>query len=190
MADSPLTPAVVDGVIFRRSFAKTAGLIALNGVGFFYGFLFVRGWFQDHPEKEMKITWWGLLVGFMLVMVTPVMVVLLVRSLWVNRRLIVGVDRVQLVERLHGEDVVVLQIPYDNIAELKHESEDEFSNRVGIDLRELDDPDTYAGSHMFLLNKQSDGRHFCIKGGYSAKLRVISKTLEHAYEAWADGQAG
>jgi hypothetical protein len=123
------------------------------------------------------VTGIGLAVG------SPLMIFRLVRSWWVRRRLVVGSDCLQVVEHLGGEDTVVLQIPYANIAEFKYEKG---ARRVGIDLHCLDDPNTYAGGENFRGNRQSDGRHYCILVGYRSGPRAIATELERAYLMWVE----
>ncbi len=178
-------PAVVDGVVFGRSPAKTAGLIALCVLGGLFGLLLVFGYFKEREPGRTYITWWGLAIGLLLVFGMPTMSLLLARALWVRRRLVVGVDRLQMVERRRGEDVVVLQLPFANIAEMKYEAVDELTWRLGIDLEELDDPDSYIWFNTFTDNKRSDGRHFSVTGGYTASTKAITKELKRAYETWA-----
>ncbi len=177
-------PAVADGVVFGRSPAKIAGLIALNGFGFLFGIFLVWAFFKERAPGETQITWWGLLVGLVFASVTPIISLLLARSLWVRRRLVIAPDRLQMVESRRGADVVVMQIPFANIAEMKSEAT-ELERRVGIDLHWLDDPDTYDRWDMFASNRQSDGRHFCVSGGYVGGPRVIFKALDEAYGRWA-----
>ena len=82
-----------------------------------------------------------------------------------RRRLIVGTDRIQLVELVGNDDTVVLQIPYSNLAEVKYEAT-RSHRRVGIDLLDLNDPETYAPRTNFETRRRAIGRHFCITVGY------------------------
>ena len=109
------------------------------------------------------------------------MVVWELRSWWVRRRLIIGSDCIQVIEYLGGEDRVVLQLPYSNIAEFKYE---ENALRVGIDLQRLDDANTYAPSENFKENRKSRGRHYCIAFGYQSGARTIASEIERAYSKW------
>jgi hypothetical protein len=183
---SPLTP--IDGVIFGRSVAKTFGFIVLNILLFLFGLFLIWAKITDQvldPGPNAKhVTWWGLLIGIGAVLAAPAMIVLLLRSLWVKRRLVIGADRLQVVEHLVGEDTVVLQIPYSNIAEFKYEAT-KTERRVGIDLLQLDEPETYARSENFQVNGQVEGRHFTISGGYRGGPRAIATAIERAYAKWA-----
>ncbi len=182
-------PAVVDGVVYGRSLAKTAGLIALCVLGGLFGLLLVFGYFNEREPGRTYITWWGLAIGLLLVFTMPIMSLLLARALLVRRRLVVGVDRLQMVERLRGEDVVVLQIPFANIAEMKYEAVDDLTWRLGIDLEKHDDPDSHIRFNTFTGNKASDGRHFSVTGGYAASTKAITKELKQAYDAWMGDRA-
>jgi hypothetical protein len=57
--------------------------------------------------------------------------------------------------------------------------------RVGIDLLRLDEPETYARSEKFEVNRGIYGRHFFISAGYQRGSRAIATAIERAYETWA-----
>jgi hypothetical protein len=184
----PSPPRPVEGVVFGRSAFKTVGFIVLNVLLFLFGLFLIWAKLTDQVllpgENPKQVTWWGLLIGIGLVLGCPLMIGMLMRSLWVKRRLIIGPDRLQVVELLGGEDTVVLQIPFANIAEFKYEATDT-ERRVGIDPHHLDDPDTYARGEDFAVNEGVQGRHFCISGGYQGGPRAIGTALEQASEKWA-----
>lgn len=184
----PPPPTPVDGLVFGRSATKTIGLIVVNVLLFLFGVFLIWAWATDQVlnpgPNALRVTWWGVLLGVGVVLGAPFFAVLLLRSLWVKRRLVVGSDRLQVVEHLGGEDTVVLQIPFANMAEFKYEAT-ETERRVGIDLRRLNDPETYARSDNFEVNQQFQGRHFCISGGYQGGPSSIATALERAYERWS-----
>jgi hypothetical protein len=189
MENSKSPPQPADGLVFGRSAAKTFGLILLNFLLILFGVFLIWAKVTDQVldpgPHERRVTWWGLLIGIGAVLGGPVMAFLLLRSLLVRRRLVIALDRLQMIERLGGEDVVVLQIPFANIAEVKYEATST-ERRVGIDLHRLDDPETYARSANFGVNASVDGRHFCISGGYQGGPRAIATEIERAYGRWAD----
>jgi hypothetical protein len=104
-----------------------------------------------------------------------------VRSWRARRRLIVGKDRIQVLEQRKGEDHVMLQIPYANIAKFKYE---DGAKRVAIDLYQLDDADTYAPEEKLEKNRRKDGWHYCITYGYRNGARAIASEMETAYSRW------
>jgi hypothetical protein len=186
--NTPSAPAPVEGVVFRRSTVKMVGLIALNVLLFLLGLWLIWAKVMGRVLfADQEVTWWGLLIGIGVVLLAPVWVALLLRSWWVRRRLVVGADRLQVVEYLRGRDIVVLQIPYANLAEFKYEAPDEWGRRIGIDLRRLDDPETYSRRGDFAINQGSEGRHYSIGGGYRGGLRKIAAEIRRAYDQW-DGK--
>ncbi|GEM_PF-3471401 len=172
------SPVPVEGVIFERSRARTLGLTVCWVVLSAWGMCMFSGALNGNADLGIK----GLLFGIVLMIGAPIMILREVRSLWVRRRLIIGSDCIQVIERLAGEDRVVLQLPFANIAEVKYE---ENRRRVGIDLHRLDDADTYAPWEKFKGNRQSSGRHYCIPVGYRSGPRVIASKIEKAYSLWA-----
>ncbi len=184
----PPAPRPIDGVVFERSAAKIFGFIVLNAVLFLFGVFLIwaklTGQVLDRGSNEKQVTWWGLLLGVVAVLGAPAMTFRLVRSLWVRRRLVVGSDRLQVLEHLRGQDTVVVQIPFANIAEIKYEAT-KTDRRVGIDLVEIDDAKTYAPHENFRRNRQFEGRHYCISGGYEGGPRLIATAIKRAYNKWA-----
>ena len=121
----------------------------------------------------------GILVGF------PLLIFRQVRA-WRRHLLIVGEDCIQVVERRSGEDHVIVQIPYANMAEFKREASD---SRVGITLCRLDDADTYAPGENFQTNYRGQKRHYCLTFGYQHGARAIYSAMEKAYSRWASRAA-
>lgn len=184
MSTSHSPPAPVDGVVIRRSTIKTIGFILLNILFVPMGVFLIWAKLDPAPNATSEVTWYGFVAGICLVLGGPVMVVLLLRSLWVRRRLVIGCDRLQIIERLGGKETVILQIPYDNIADLKYEATTT-ERRVGITLLRPDHPHSYAKSENFGLNMQFHGRHYCITGGYRSSLWTMVKEIERAYGEWS-----
>jgi hypothetical protein len=170
-------PVPIDGAVFARSEVSTLGLIAL------YGILGLLGWcIFFSPKLGIK----RLFVGIIMMVVGPLQILREAGSWWVRRRLIVGSDCIQVIEHRGGEDRVVLQIPYANIADFKYEDN---PRRVWIDLYQLDDPNTYAPSENFKSNRQSNGRHYSIQVGYRIGPRAIADEIEEAYSNWVEERA-
>jgi hypothetical protein len=181
-------PLPVDGIVYGRSVLKTLGLIVLCMLLFLFGsfciWAKVTGAVLDaHTSSPKEVTWVGLLFGIVAVVSAPAVIVALVRAWWVRRRLIIGDDCLQLVEHLKGEDTVVLQIPYANIADFQYETT-KTEYRVGIDLRDLDDPNTYARFESFFTNQTIENRHYSISDGYQGSPKAIHKALKRAYKKW------
>jgi hypothetical protein len=191
MSDRKPPPPPVDGVAFGRSAAKTIGFFVLNVLFLFVGVVLI--WAKvtnqvfDLGGSPKHVTWPGLIIGIMAVLSAPAMAATMVRSLWFQRRLVVAADRLQMVERHGGQDVVVLQIPYANVAWMGYEVTPR-ERRVGIDLLRLADPDTYAKGENFEMNSGIHGRHLCIVAGYQGGPRAIGTVIERAFAEWADRQ--
>ena len=154
---------------------------------FLFGMLLVWSKIRDEvwgpiPGAD-RVTWYGLVFGVCAMLRAPWAIYGLVRSLRARRRLIVGVDRIQLVELAHNDDSVVLQIPYSNFAEVKYEAT-RSHRRVGIDLLDLNDPETYAPGTNFESRRRAIGRHFCITVGYEGGPSAIASAIIDAIAKW------
>jgi len=186
--DKPFFPVAQDGIAFRRSIIKTFVFVFLYFLMFCLG-LFLTWAKITHqvldPGPDPKaVTWWGLLIGIAMILLAPLGIKQLVRSLWVKNRLVIASDRLQIIERLSGQDTVVLQIPYSNIADFKYETT-KSERRIGIDLRNIADPETYAPKVKFEQNKKVQGRHICFSGGYRRGVKAIAAEMKQAYAKWA-----
>ena len=182
---SPLVP--VDGIVIDRPMGKTFGLAALASLFFSFGAFLIWAKVSQKlnglHEGQRGITLWGLAVGICAVVSSPFMVAYLLRSWWVKNRLVIALDRLQIVERLGGKDVVMLQIPFANIASVKYDATE---GRLGIDLKDLDDPGTYVGSFLdFKLSMAHFGRHFCITYGYRGGPAAITAEIEEEMKRWS-----
>jgi hypothetical protein len=83
---------------------------------FLFGLLLVWSKIRDEvwgpiPGAD-RVTWYGLAFGACAMLGAPWAIVGLIRALRARRRLVVGADRIQLVEFVGNDDGVVLQIPY------------------------------------------------------------------------------
>src|SRR5438045_1983186 len=98
----PPPPGPVDGEVIGRSVTKTLAFILLNVLLFLFGVFLIWARLTDQVLGSRQITWWGLVLGIGAVLGAPLLAVLLLRSLWVQRRLVIGTDRLQIVDRLGG----------------------------------------------------------------------------------------
>lgn len=130
-----------------------------------------------------QVTLWGLVVGLVMAGAGPITIWNLARTYWAKHRLVLGFDRLQIVEHRNGEDVVLLQIPYANIAYVGYDLE---QGRAGIDLKSIDDPDTLGGDDVdFQVFKEHLGRHYSITYGYHDGPEAIAEEIHFAIQKWA-----
>jgi hypothetical protein len=182
MGDNAVSiPGPVEGVVIGRSLIKSFIFSIVFALLFLLGVGLVWAKVTDQVILlDKKVTWWGLLIGIGAVIVGPVFIVLTLRAIWVRRRIIIGADRLQLIERRQGQDVVIVQIPYQNIVELKCVSVSSSQWQIGITLKRLDDPETFAKSENFEHNEKLGRRHYVIGGGYRKNLTTIAKMLNES----------
>jgi hypothetical protein len=176
-------PLPVTGVVFARSAAKTFGLLLLSILCLLFGALLIWAKIVDLEFASKKVTWWGLLIGIGCLLGGPMWAYALIRAFWLKRRLIVGDDRLQILEERAGQDSVVLQLPYDNIATVQYEVT-KTNRRVAIDLLDLEDEETYAPGTRFSTNQVTEGRHYCVEAGFQSGPRKIADTIESAFGRW------
>lgn len=93
------------------------------------------------------------------------------------QRIIVGKSRVQIVRKGSSGDRVELSIPYYNLKRATHEKDGD-DWYVGLDLYDLDDPDTYAEPRSQIEKKKEKGRDATIDGGFTASLKEIADILK------------
>jgi hypothetical protein len=188
MPDSNISPPVpVDGMAIDRPMGKTIGLATLALLLFPFGVMLIWAKVSQElnglREGQSEITLWGLVAGICAAVSSPVMVAHLLRSFWVRNRVIIAFDRLQIVEHLGGKDVVLLQIPFANIASVTYDATE---GQVGINLKDPDDPGTYVGSFLdFKLSMKHCGRHFCITNEYRGGPEAIAAEIEREMKRWS-----
>ncbi len=128
MPSTESPPAPVDWIVISGSAYKVIRsiLIFLLLFSMFLVFIWAQAtgnWDKINPEPGEDIVGkWVLPVAFVFViLVMPGLVVTQLRWLWLHRRLVIGPDRLQVIENSCGVDNVVIQIPYQNIAEFGYE---------------------------------------------------------------------
>ena len=188
MSETQRVSVPVNGIVIPRSQVKTLGLIVLAVLFFPVGCFLVWAKVQTElfgpSSGGREITWYGLLLGILGVVGAPIMVYQLARSLWVQRRLIIGSDRIQIVESLDGADVVVFQIPFANIALVEYEVT-ATDRRVAIDLNNPDDPESFAEDVSFRAIANSLGRHYCITEAFQDGPDEIADEIKQALKSWS-----
>jgi hypothetical protein len=184
---------VVPGRVFARSVPKTIGLLAGCALGFLFGLLLVWAKISDElhgpvPGADQHVTWYGLILGGASVLFMPFIAARLMASLRATQRLVVGEDRLQLVELISGVETVVVQIPFSNLADAKYEAT-RSHRRVGIDLIDPSAPGTFARGPGFESNKGVFRRHYCITTGYEGGPSAIAAAaISQSYGEWRKRQ--
>ena len=179
----------VDGLVIHRSKTKTFVLLLLAILAFPIGCGLIWARVQGELAEEAsrtQITVYGLVVGVIAVLGSPVMIYQLMRSLWVRRRFVVGADRIQILENVYGKDVVVFQIPYANIASVAYEVTSTDRQMV-IDLINADDPETYAAEDEgdFKTTKNQQGHHYCTYEAFQGGPHALVAEIQKAMKVWA-----
>jgi hypothetical protein len=173
-------PQPVAGEVIGRSVVKTIGSMLLVFVFFLIGLFMIWAWWTETaielPFGRYHVKGLGFVVGIASTLFCPLMIAYLVFRLLVPDCLILGPDRLQMARKVGGKDVVYLQIPYRNIDNLAYESTQD-GKYVGINLKDLQDPDTYARPNDFLKTKKQSEWHCLVRGGYKASLPAIHKKL-------------
>jgi Mn2+/Fe2+ NRAMP family transporter len=112
MNSSQSPPQPIAGMVFGMSVIRTLVLVVLSMLLLFLGAFLVWAKVTDQvldPHTvPRKVTWWGLVVGVLMVLIATIMIVVLLWGLWGRHRLVIGADRLQMITRLRGEDTVVL----------------------------------------------------------------------------------
>jgi hypothetical protein len=176
-------PVQVAGQVIGTSLLKMIAMMVVMTFFFFLGLGLTATWFV---KDGLSI--WALIMGLFLLVICPLAVALGVHQLKIKERLIVGADRFQVVHRLQGEDKVVTQIPYANISAITYTHGTQ-QNHVGIDLSALDEPGTFEKNNAFETNKQINGFHYVIHGGYTEDLGAIYGILKGKLEAYEARQS-
>jgi hypothetical protein len=148
----------VEGRIVRDSPLKTLALCLLAifvlapvGVGL------VWAWWMDVSFGAIHVSWYGVFIGVVLVLggicAVPASVLCVIR----RSHLILGKDCLQLVR---GEKVAV-QIPYENIAQVRLAEVEVLGKCIGIDLHDLDESQTLCPDAA--ATKNSLGWHYALR---------------------------
>lgn len=191
MTDEPKVHEPVEGDVTARSTGKMmaaiGGLVVLSLVGVFLICAYFAGFVLPLGSAGIQLNWLGVAVGFAAAIIGPLLALLFGLMLVLNERIVLGSDRLQRLQRLGKADKVTTQIPYRNIANLTYDT-DEGVRFLGIDLIDVDDPDTFDTAANFAHEKETYGWHFRLLGGYQKDLRTIHDMLAKRLEAFRQSQ--
>jgi hypothetical protein len=163
---------MAEGDVIAVSLIAMLASMVVMAVLFIVGAGMVTAYFGSGKEYSV----WLPIVGFVFLVLCPAVIVFQINLLRVKERLVLGEDRFQVVHRIKGEDVVVTQIPYANLAKITYEDEPG-KQRVGLDIRELDEPNTFEKTDGFEIFQNINGFHYVIAGGYKEPVLTIYEML-------------
>lgn len=147
----------VEGEIVRDSPLKTLALCLLAiFVLAPLGAAMVWAWWVEASFVNKQISWYGALIGVVLVLGGICAVPVSVFAFFRRNQLIFGKDFLQLVR---GEKVAV-QIPYQNIAQVGLDDAEVKGKFLGIDLRDLNESQTLCPVPE--ITKNSFGWHYTL----------------------------
>jgi hypothetical protein len=163
---------MAEGDVIAVSLLAMLASMTVMAVLFIVGIAMVATYFGSGKEYSI----WLPIVGFVFLVLCPAVIAFQIHLLRVKERLVLGEDRFQVVHRIKGEDVVVTQIPYANLKKVTYESGSD-KQRVGLDIHDLDEPDTFEKTDGFETYKNINGFHYVIAGGYQEPVATIYEML-------------
>ena len=177
--DAP-RPEPVDGTTFGPSARK--GLFGVFGGLFFVlvtAVVVVWRFAADGDNRPgVFLTLGALVLGMLGALFIGLSVVQIARK----RRVVIGIDRVQIVQGAGDEDVVVAQVMFANVAGLmmlKHEG----GRDVRVRLVDRGAGGTYDVTNA-IRTRQSGGFEFAIFDEYKGKIDDLLEALDEAVRAW------
>jgi hypothetical protein len=174
-------PPVVTGTVIGVSALAMYAMMTVMTVLALAGLGMVISWLVTADASI-----WLLLVGLVFVLLGPAAIAGGVYRMRIKERLILGADRLQIVHRVRGEDRVITQVPYANVAAIRWEGGTQ-NNYVGIDLADLADADTYQKNDDFTAIKGVRGFHVIIDPGYTEPLATIYALLVERVKPFQEG---
>lgn len=170
----------VSGDVIRRSAKMLVGGMFLAVASFLFGLALFWAYWNDFiipiGGLRYQVTEEGALFGFLTLLFAPVGFGVAAFPLLARQRIVIGSDRVQMIRGRAGRERVIDQIPYWNIADSASVT-GEAGRYVGVDLFDLDDPDTFA-SWDFEKSKKTFGCHWRIWGSHELPPDVIHEMLD------------
>jgi hypothetical protein len=145
------------------------------------GGLLIWAWWTEFNILGKRINSAGAFVGGLGFIMGIVFLPLLTIALFSNTRFVIGADRLQQVS---AKGLVTLQIPYRNIAQIELVSEPDKKPFIGIDLEDVEDPETRCRDYA--STKKSAGWHYKIVG-VAWKL-PIEEVYEHILARYQEFQ--
>jgi hypothetical protein len=181
-------PQVAKGIVYKKLMFKSEPILNIFGwafliAGFSWHFFMMPHAFPEWPAWQTRIllvTMW--LIAFPIVILINNVIMKEFKRL----RFIVADDCIQLVERFHGKDSIVVHIPYGNIDTVFLEW---FAHKdcTGIDLVDPLEPGTYHRDTDFREIRRVFGCHFELRGYYQCGQRAIKRKIVERLEMSLSG---
>lgn len=173
-------PDPIAGKDIPASYLKLFGLLVVAVLfvvvcGFMLFDTWVRG--EEQAWLPFALTWWGSIlcvIGFGIGLLGTFGFAF---EFFCPKRLVLGKDAFQLVRRWPSGAAVEVHIPYDNLRRVVYEKKDD-AWRVGLDLYDLGDRDTFAKDPNDLKQLEKQGRDYILDGGYTTGLEEIADLLD------------
>lgn len=164
---------VVEGEIIGESIVKLLGILLISILCIPAGAGIVWAWWTEASLLGRRFTIIAALFGLAMLGGGLLGIATFFLSLWLWERLVLGKDCFQ---RATKKGRVVGQIPYRNIAQMEFVSEPGKEKYIGIDLKDLNDPDTFNAGDA--ASKSSSGWHYRISAeSWSMPLQQIYEHL-------------
>jgi hypothetical protein len=182
-------PEPVSGTEFHSSPAKAlgglAGGIFLTGLGVLV-VVWRLGWIELFDRRpNLLFTILAGIVGLF----GPILFIYSLLQMFRRRRLILGKDRVQIVDSAGGEDVVVAQAAYANIERLIV-LQTETGKQINVKLIDRSAAGTFDTINAVRPRDDAQGHNLVIEDHYQGRIEDLSYTLEEALAAWRDKNRG
>jgi hypothetical protein len=176
-------PQPVTGTEFHSSPAKALGGLAgglfLTGIGVLV-VVWRLGWIELFDRRPTLL--FTILAGIV-ALFGPVLFIYSFVQMFRRRRLIVGRDRVQMVDSSGGEDLVVAQATYANIERLIV-LKTETGQQINVKLVDRSAAGTFDSINAVRPRDDAQGHDLIIEDHYQGRLEDLSYTLEEALAAW------
>lgn len=188
MSNNQDPPAPVEGIEHEPSTKKALCLAALLFLLSVFGAILLWAKVTNQQigadSSPHHVSWYCACFGILCMGVGAFGIPLLIRWVLVRRRIVIASDRFQLVETIRGEVVVVVKIPFENIAKVGYVNKSR-NHFVGIDLLNPDDEETYVRRwREFKQRKNQCGWHYPIRNYYQIEPQLIAKQLKLALKEW------
>lgn len=176
-------PEPVSGTEFPSSPAKAltglAGGIFLTGLG-----VLVVAWRLGWIELfDRRPTLFFTILAGIVGLFGPVLFIFSLVQMFRRRRLVVGSDRVQIVDSSGGEDLVVAQATYANIEGLILLTTDT-GKQVNVKLIDRSEAGTFDTINAVRPRDDAQGHDLVIEDHYQGRIEDLRETLEEALLAW------
>jgi hypothetical protein len=176
-------PQRIKGTVIKRSLLTACGMLVFLMFLLLVGPALLCAWWTEFdvplPAGDLRITSLGGIIGGIACFLAPLMMAGIIAMLVIGEQIVLGEERMQIVTR---SGKVTLQIPYANIAKVSVVN-DQGVKYLGLNLADLEDPDTFASNWDFAEHRKKQGWHYTIQSGFQRSIDEIHDLiLEHTEE--------